>query len=164
VPRLKDLLSGAADTASQLLIAAVALTVVGIIIIAVGVFEEWGPTRFFGAGLISVGGVLGGLAVGFSEPLRDGLRERLSAWRMQIAIVVALIVGGPAVVATISGALGPLTGGGDASDTLLVVLGALLGLILAAATIAAGVIAVLAVHRRVGVRTESMQDAEEGQA
>jgi hypothetical protein len=83
---------------------------------------------------------------------------------MQIAIAVALIVGGPAVVATISGALGPLTGGGDASDTCLVVLGALLGLILAAATIAAGVIAVLAVHRRVGVRTESMQDAEEGQA
>ncbi|HEX7103975.1 MAG TPA: hypothetical protein VF201_15125 [Nitrolancea sp.] len=164
MPRFRDLLSGAANTVKQLLIAAVVLTVIGVIIIAVGVFEEWGPTRFFGAGLISVGGVLGGLAVGFSEPLRGGLRKRLSAWRVQIAIVVALIVGGPAVVATISGALGPLTGGGDASDTFLVVLGALLGLILAAATVAAGVIAVLAVQRRVGVTTDSMEDTEEGRA
>lgn len=162
MPRFRDLLSGEKRTVRQLLLAAVVLTVVGIVIIAVGVIEEWGPTRFFGAGLISAGGVLGGVALGFSEPLRGGIRERLAAWRMQIAVVVAIIVGGPAVIATISGALGPLTGGGDASDTFLVVLGALLGLLLAAATIAAGIIAVLAVQQRVGAAGRPNQDTEEG--
>jgi hypothetical protein len=164
VPRFRDLLSGERSTVKQLLLAAVVLTIAGIVIIALGVFEEWGPTRFFGAGLISIGGILGGIAVGFSEPLRSGLRSRLSAWRLPIAVIIALIVGGPAVVATISGALGPLTSGGDASDTVLVVIGALLGLLLAVATIAAGVIAVLAVQRRVGVAGEAAEDLEEGHA
>jgi len=157
-------MSGEANSVKQLLIAAVVLTVVGIAIIAAGVFEEWGPTRFFGAGLISVGGILGGIAVGFSEPLRGRLREWMGDRRLPIGIVVAIIVGGPAVVATISGALGPLIGGGDASDTFLVVLGSLLGLILAAATIAAGVIAVLAIQRRSGNVHETAGNVEERRA
>lgn len=164
MPRFQDLLSGETNTVKQLLIAAVVLTAVGILIIAVGVFEEWGPTRFFGAGLISLGGIVGGVAVGFSEPLRGRVGAWMSVRRLPIGIVVAVIVGGPAVVATVSGALGPLTGGGDASDTFLVVLGALLGLILAAATIAAGVIAVLAIQRRSGNVQEPIAEAEEGHA
>jgi hypothetical protein len=164
VPRFRDLLSGESNTVKQLLLAAVVLTVVGIVIIAVGVFEEWGPTRFFGAGLISVGGIAGGLAVGFSDPLRSRVSVWMSDRRLPIAVIVAVVVGGPAVVATFTGALAPLTGGGDASDTLLVVLGALLALVLAAATITAGVIAVLALQRRSGPIQESSAEAEEGRA
>ncbi|HVX30430.1 MAG TPA: hypothetical protein VHA53_08130 [Nitrolancea sp.] len=164
MPTFRELLSGETTTVKRLLIAAVVLTVVGIAIIAVGVFAEWGPTRFFGAGLISAGGIIGGVAVGFSEPLRGRLGVWMGARRLPIGIIVAIIVGGPAVVATITGALGPLTGGGDASDTFLVVVGALLGLLLAAATIAAAVIAVLAIQRRAGVVDEADGNAEEGHA
>lgn len=160
MPHFPSLLSGDKSTVKRLLIAAVVLTVLGIAIITVGVFEKWGPTRFFGAGLISLGGIFGGVAVGFSEPLRGTIGAWLNNRRVPIGIIVALIVGGPAVVATISGALGPLTGGGDAGDTFVVVLGALFGVILAAAVIAASVIALVAVQRRVGAGREPTGDGE----
>jgi hypothetical protein len=164
VPELRALLSGDPQALKRLLVAGGVIAAVGIVVIVVGVLAGWGQTRLIGAGLISIGGVLGGAAIGFSAPMRGQIYQRLSAWRLPIAIVVAVIVAAPAVIASASGAIGPLVGGGDAQDKLLIAVGALIGLLFAVLTVASGVIAVRATLRRVGDRSQVEREAGEGRA
>jgi hypothetical protein len=163
VSGLRSLLSGDAAALKRLLIAGGVIAAVGILVIVTGVLEGWGQTRLFGAGFISVGGALGGVAIGFSEPMRGQVRARLNAWRVWIAVVTAIIIAAPAIVATLSGAAGPLVGGGDARDKLLVAIGALFGLLFAIVTIAAAVIAVQATQRRVGDTGQVEGDEKTGE-
>lgn len=166
MPGLRALLSGDTVALKRLLLAGGLIAAVGIVVIVTGVLAGWGQTRLFGAGFISVGGLLGGGAIGFSKPIRGSLGARLSAWRVRIALVAAVIIAAPAVVATTSGAAGPLIGGGDARDKLLVAIGALCGLLFAAVTIVAAVVAVQATQRRVGSndRPETVGDGGEERA
>ena len=161
MPGLRALLSGETVALKRLLVIGGVIAAVGIVVIVVGVLAGWGQTRLFGAGFISVGGLLGGVAIGFSEPMRGNIGNRLSVWRVRIAIVAAVIIAAPAVFATSSGAAGPLVGGGDAKDKLLVAVGALSGLAFAAVTVVAAIVAVQATSRRVGSndRPESVGDA-----
>ena len=163
MPGLRALLSGDAAALKRLLIAGGVIAGIGIVVIVTGVLAGWGPTRLFGAGFISVGGVLGGVAIGFSEPMRGRIGTRLSAWRTRIAVIAAIIIAAPAIVATASGAVGPLAGGGDAKDKLLVAIGALIGLLFAVVTIAAAVVAVQATQRRVGTIGHSERGEETGE-
>lgn len=163
MPDLRALISGDPKALKRLLVAGGVIAFIGIVVIVVGVLAGWGQTRVFGAGLITVGGVFGGCAVGFSAPMRGKIYERLSAWRLRIAIIVAVIVATPAVIATASGAIGPLLGGGDANDKLLVAVGSLIGLLFAVLTVASCLIAVRATMLRVGNHSQADRDAQAGE-
>ena len=160
MPELRALLSGEPQALKRLLIVGGVVASVCLLVIVVGVLAGWGQTRLIGAGLISIGGVIGGAAVGFSAPMRGQIFERLCAWRVRIAVIVAVIVVAPAVVANASGAVGPLVGSGDAQDTLLVAVGVLIGLVFTIVTVAAAVVTVRATQRRVGDRTKAEPKAQ----
>jgi hypothetical protein len=148
VSAVKKIWAGEGEAARQVLIASAVAVAAGIALIVVGVVEHWGQTQLPGALLITVGGSAGGAAIGLSPPLRTKVWSRLMTWRVKIAIVAAIIIATPAVLAMASATFGPVAGGGDAQDTALVILGVLIGLIFMVGTILAAVIAVRATRER----------------
>lgn len=150
----KMIMAGEQATRRQVLVGSAIITVVGVALIVIGVVADWGQTRLPGAVLITIGGAGIGIALGFSSPMRDQIWSRLATWRVWIAIITAIVVATPAVLAMGSATIGPLAGGGDAQNTVLVAVGALIGLIFLAGTVIAAIVAVQAVQRRVAPEHE----------
>jgi hypothetical protein len=160
---LRRIWSGETETRRQVLIAAAAVVAAGIALVVVDTAADFGWLRFPGAVLITIGGAAGGVAVGLLPAARERFWARLAGWRVRIAIVVAVIVATPAMVAMGSAAFGPLAGGGDAHDTALVVVGAVVGFILMLATMLSGVLAVQATRKRVAPAVDR-HGREDGEA
>jgi peptidoglycan/LPS O-acetylase OafA/YrhL len=136
------------DTAQQrrLIYATSAVVAVGILVIVVGALVGWGWTRVIGATLITIGGIALGTLVAFVEPRRQRLHARLRAQRTTIAIVAAVLLALPVVVALVASLIGLFTGGGNRSGGLLAG-GGLIGLFLLAATVFSTLIAIRATQR-----------------
>lgn len=143
----------------QVLAAAAVVTLLGIGLIIAGVAAGWDWSRLPGAVLIVVGGMAGGAAIGLSQPAREQFWSRLMNWRIWIALVAAVIIATPAILAMASATIGPLAGGGDANDTALVVIGALVGFVFMIGTLLAAYIAVHATYRRVNAAPRESGDA-----
>ncbi len=146
---LSGIWSGEQTKVRQTAIAGGVVVLCGIALIILGVVENWGQTRLPGAVLITIGAAAGGAAVGFSQPARSGVWARLSSWRTWIALVCAVVIATPALLAMGSATLGPVVGGGDAKDTALVALGVFFGLIFTVGTALAAILSVHATRDRV---------------
>ncbi len=146
---LSAIWSGEQTRVRQTAIAGAVLVVSGIALIILGVVADWGQTRLPGALLITVGGAAGGAAIGLSQPVRIGIWSRLTSWRTWIALVCAVVIATPALLAMGSATIGPVAGGGDAADTALVGLGVLLGLVFTVGTALAAFLSVQATRNRV---------------
>ena len=130
------------------MIVSASIVAVGMAFIVVGVIANWGQTRLPGAILITAGGAIGGVAFGFSRPLRGQIWARLTTWRVLIATAAAVVIATPAILAMGSATFGPLIGGSDASNTALAILGALIGLVFTIGTLLAALVSVQAVRDR----------------
>ncbi len=146
---LSAIWSGDREKVRQAAIAGGIFVAVGVALVILGVVEGWGQTRLPGAILITLGGAVGGAAVGLSQPVRSGVWSRLYRWRTWIAIVCAVVIATPALLATGSATFGPVAGGGDAKDTALVAVGVFLGLVFTVGTALAAVLSVQATRNRV---------------
>ncbi len=146
---LSAIWSGERETVRQATIVSGCVVALGVALIILGVIENWGPTRLPGAILITLGGAVGGAAVGLSQPVRSGIWARLNRWRTWIALVCAVVIATPALLAMGSAMFGPVAGGGDAKNTALVAVGVLLGLVFALGTALAAILSVQATRNRV---------------
>ncbi len=144
------------DTAQQrrLIYASSAVVAVGVLVIVVGAIAGWGWTRIIGATLITVGGIVLGALVAFVEPRRQRLHTWLLVHRMNIAIIAAVILVLPVVVALVAGLVGLFTGSGNRSGGLLAA-GAIIGVFLLAATIFCTMIAIRATQHATRTLRES---------
>jgi len=156
--------AGDTDLGRQVLAVAAVVTLAGIALIIAGVAAGWGWSRLPGAVLIVVGGLAGGAAIGLSKPVGGRIWSRLTAWRVWIALFAALIIATPAVLAMASATFGPLAGGGDAKDTLLIIVGAVVGFVFMVGTLLAAYIAVDATHRRVNPPVDRSGNGAEPQS
>ncbi|MCA1726049.1 MAG: hypothetical protein LC748_17735 [Thermomicrobia bacterium] len=136
------------DTAQQrrLISVSSAVVAVGILVIVGGAIAGWGWTRVIGATLITVGGIVLGALVAFVEPRRQQVHTWLLMHRMSIAIIAAVILVLPVVVALVAGLIGLFTSNGNRSGGLLAA-GMIIGVFLLAATIFCTVIAIRATQR-----------------
>ncbi|MCA1666007.1 MAG: hypothetical protein LC793_01085 [Thermomicrobia bacterium] len=136
------------DTAQQrrLIAASSAVVAVGIAVIVVGAIAGWGWTRVIGALLITVGGIALGTLIAFVEPRRQQLRAHLLAQRTTIAVIAAVLLVLPVVVALGASFIGLVVGSGNRSGALLTA-GALIGLFLLAATLFSTLVALRATQR-----------------
>lgn len=136
------------DTAQQrrLIFVSSAVVAVGVLLIVVGAIAEWGWTRLVGATLITVGGIVLGALIAFIEPRRRRLHARLRARRTLIAIIAAVILVLPVLVALVAELIGLFTGGGNRSGGLLAT-GAAIGVFLLAATLFSTLVAIRATER-----------------
>ncbi|HEY8291962.1 MAG TPA: hypothetical protein VIG44_05720 [Thermomicrobiales bacterium] len=136
------------DRAQQrrLIYASSAVVAVGVLLIVVGAIAGWGWTRIVGATLITVGGIVLGVLVAFVEPRRQRVHARLRAQRTTIAIIAAIILVLPVVVALIASLIGLFTGTDNRSGGLLAA-GAIIGVFLLAATIFSTLVAIRATQR-----------------
>ncbi|HET7034227.1 MAG TPA: hypothetical protein VFI42_00950 [Thermomicrobiaceae bacterium] len=116
-----------------------ALTAIGVALIVIGEFTGWDWLRLIGIALISLGGFGLGVLAGFSPAGLRGVLGRLRAVRLPLAVVVALVIGLPAVVAL----LGALDG---AAGRALALLGVAIAVLLAAAALFATVMALRALR------------------
>jgi hypothetical protein len=94
-----------------------AVVAVGVLLIAIGEVAEWGWTRLIGAGLISIGSVLAGVLVGWSEPVRPRIADALRHWSRALVLVLAAIIVAPLLAGLLLGLGGMVTD--DASDDVL---------------------------------------------
>ncbi len=140
---------GETETRRQVLIISAIVVVSGIVLVVIDTAADLGWLKFPGAILITIGAAAGGTTLGFSRAARERVWARLTGWRVWIAVIAAVIIATPSIIAMASAAFGPLSGGGDAQDTALVVLGAVIGFILMVGTFLAGVLAVQATQKRV---------------
>ncbi len=131
-----------------------AVVAVGVLLIVVGAIADWGWTRIIGATLITVGGIVLGALVAFVEPRRQQVHTWLLVHHMSIAIIAAVILVLPVVVALVAGLVGLFTGGGNRSGGLLAA-GTIIGIFLLAATIFCTVIALRATQRATRTLRES---------
>ncbi len=157
---LRSIWSSGRQTARGMMIASVVVVVAGMAVIILGVSAGWGQTRLPGALLISVGGAAAGSIVGFSRPLRDQIWSRLMRWRVRIALMCAVVIATPAILAMASATIGPVAGGGDAKDTALVLIGALTGLIFMVGTFLAALVAIIATRDRVASAPQRESNGE----
>jgi len=136
------------DTARQrrLIYASSVVVAVGVLLIVVGAIAGWGWTRIVGATLITVGGSVLGVLVAFVESRRQRLHAMVRAQRTTIAIVAAVILVLPVVLALVAALIGLFAGGSNRSGGLLTA-GAIIGVFLLAATIFCTVIAIRATQR-----------------
>ncbi len=136
------------DTAQQrrLIYASSVVVAVGVLLIVVGAIAGWGWTRIVGATLITVGGIVLGTLVAFVEPRRQQVHTWLLMHRMTIAIIAAVILVLPVVLALVAALIG-LFGGGSNRSVGLLAAGTIIGVFLLAATIFCTVIAIRATQR-----------------
>jgi len=153
------------DAAQQrrLIYASSAAVAVGVLLIVVGAIAGWGWTRIVGATLITVGGSVLGVLVAFVESRRQRLHAMVRAQRTTIAIVAAVILILPVVLALVAALIGLFAGGSNRSGGLLTA-GAIIGVFLLAATIFCTVIAIRATQRASLTLRESPTTQTEEQA
>ncbi len=152
--------AGETETRRQILIVSAIVIAAGIVLVVIDTMANLGWLRFPGAILITVGGAAGGATVGLLPASRERVWSRLTGWRVWIAIIAAVVIATPSIIAMASAAFGPFAGGGDAQNSALVVLGVVFGFILMSGTFLAGVLAVQATRKRVTPAVDA--DAEEG--
>lgn len=87
------------------------LVVLGVLLIADGEIQGWGWTRLIGAGVITVGSILFGVLVGWSDPVRPRITSTLYQLRKLIAVLLAVIMIVPLLVGLIVGVFGTVAGG-----------------------------------------------------
>ena len=135
------------DTTQQrrLIYASSAVVAVGVVVIVVGALAGWGWTRIVGATLITIGGILLGTLIAFVEPRRQRLHARVRAQRTTIAIVAAVLLALPVVVALVATLIGLFVGGNRSGGLLAA--GGVIGLFLLVATVFSTLIAVRATQR-----------------
>jgi len=146
VTRLAVIWSDDAAQQRRLIYASSAAVAVGVLLIVVGAIAGWGWTRIVGATLITVGGIVLGTLVAFVEPRRQQVHTWLLMHRMTIAIIAAVILVLPVVLALVAALIGLFGGGSNRSGGLLTA-GAIIGVFLLAATIFCTVIAIRATQR-----------------
>ncbi|MDQ2786796.1 MAG: hypothetical protein M3Y58_17540 [Chloroflexota bacterium] len=144
------------DTARQrrLIYGSSAVVAVGVLLIVVGAIAGWGWTRIVGATLITVGGVVLGALIAFIEPRRQQVHGWLRAQRMTIAIIAAVILVLPVVLALVAALIGLFAGESNRSGGLLTA-GAIIGVFLLAATIFCTMIALRATQHATRTLRES---------
>jgi hypothetical protein len=103
--------------------ACAAVVALGVVLIAVGEVLDWGWTRLIGAGVISVGSVLAGVLIGWSEPIRPRIAGLLRQWSRAIVWLLTAIMVAPLLVGLLV-AFGGIANGAD--DWLLLGLGVLI--------------------------------------
>jgi ABC-type multidrug transport system permease subunit len=96
--------------------------------------------------LITVAGTVLGALIAFVEPRRQRLHARLRAQRTTVAIIAAVILTLPVVVALVAALIGLFAGGGNRSGGLLAI-GTIIGIFLLAATLFSTLVAIRATQR-----------------
>ncbi len=136
------------DPAQQrrLIYASSVVVAVGVLLIVVGAIAEWGWTRIVGATLITVGGTALGILIAFVEPRRQRLHARLRTQRTTIAMIAAVLLALPVVLALVAAFIGLVAGSGNRSGGLLAA-GTVIALFLLAATVFSTLIAIRATQR-----------------
>src|SRR3954470_9959496 len=99
VARMRSLWAGETERRNQLMAASLAAVVIGVLLIVVGAIAGWGWTRIVGATLITVGGGVLGALIGLGAPHRARLRAGVVARRTLIAVIAAVVIALPVVLA-----------------------------------------------------------------
>lgn len=157
--RLRALWAGETARRNRLMVAAITAVAVGVLLIVLGAIADWGWTRIVGATLITIGGGVLGTLVGLGAPHRERVRAGIITRRTPIAVIAAVILALPvvlALVATVIGLFAERGGRGAAS----LAGGAVIALFLLAASLFSALIAVGAVRHAAYNRTERPQTGE----
>lgn len=127
--------------------ASVAGVVVGLALILLAELghQEW--ARVFGAALIALGGIGAGLVLGWFQPVRERWLPALRDQRVGLGLLVALILVLPVVVALVAALAGLGSALDDTTSDAAVLGGGLVALLMLAATLGSGWIAIRAIRR-----------------
>lgn len=129
---------------SNRLAASIAAAAIGISLVALSEFGDVHEMRWFGALLISLGGIGLGIDAGLGTTERWMFLKRLRDWRVALAATAAAALTLPVLVALVAGLYGLVADGGHRSGGVLAG-GGLTGAFLLVATLVAGALAVRAV-------------------
>ena len=97
------------------MVGSIAAVVIGVLLIVVGAIAHWGWTRVVGATLIVVGGSVLGALLGLGAPHRERVRAGIIAQRTLIAVVAAVFLALPVIVALVAAVIGLFAGAAGAA-------------------------------------------------
>lgn len=121
--------------------------VVGFAVLLISELGEVHELRVFAAGLISLAGVGFGIDTGLADPRTLRVPTWLRSRRAVIGIISTVVAIAPAVVALVALLAGLAGDAGRDRSSMLMALGALIGVLMLAATLATGGLTIARINR-----------------